>query len=180
MKKTNNQGITLIALVITIIVLLILAGVSIAMLTGGNGVLTKASEADLQNARGEACDRINVVVNGVFSDILSNRSGVGTLPTDKDSILKDNGLKSTGGIATEADNKGIKGKYEITTLNLTATGDEDTEVFVMKWTPPESYNSDEPIEGKIVKSKDDGVGYKVVPAVNGKAVSTSVSSASSE
>ena len=33
----NNKGITLIALVITIIVLLILAGVSIAMLTGNNG-----------------------------------------------------------------------------------------------------------------------------------------------
>ena len=43
-KKTNLnnfRGITLIALVITIIVLLILAGVSIAMLTGNNGILTR-------------------------------------------------------------------------------------------------------------------------------------------
>ena len=40
-----NKGITLIALVITIIVLLILAGVSIAMLTGENGILKKAKEA---------------------------------------------------------------------------------------------------------------------------------------
>ena len=40
MKKTKRQsGITLIALVVTIIVLLILAGVSIAMLTGQNGIL---------------------------------------------------------------------------------------------------------------------------------------------
>ena len=46
MKKANkNSGITLIALVITIIVLLILAGVSIAMLTGQNGILTQASNA---------------------------------------------------------------------------------------------------------------------------------------
>ena len=37
--------ITLIALVITIIILLILAGISIAMLTGENGILTKASTA---------------------------------------------------------------------------------------------------------------------------------------
>ena len=43
--RSSNKGITLIALVITIIVLLILAGVSIAMLTGENGVLTKATEA---------------------------------------------------------------------------------------------------------------------------------------
>ena len=41
----NQRGITLIALVITIIVLLILAGVSIAMLTGQNGILTRAGDA---------------------------------------------------------------------------------------------------------------------------------------
>ena len=40
-----QRGITLIALVITIIVLLILAGVSIAMLTGDNGILTRSREA---------------------------------------------------------------------------------------------------------------------------------------
>ena len=43
MKREN--GITLIALVITIIVLLILAGVAIAMLSGENGILRKAAEA---------------------------------------------------------------------------------------------------------------------------------------
>ena len=41
----KEKGITLIALVITIIVLLILAGVSIAMLTGENGILTQAQNA---------------------------------------------------------------------------------------------------------------------------------------
>ena len=46
MKKfKKNQGITLIALVITVIVLLILAGISVSTLTGSNGILTKASEA---------------------------------------------------------------------------------------------------------------------------------------
>ena len=44
-KVIRNKGITLIALVITIIVLLILAGVSIAMLTGDNGILTQAQRA---------------------------------------------------------------------------------------------------------------------------------------
>ena len=41
----RNKGITLIALVITIIVLLILAGVSIAMLTGENGILNQAQRS---------------------------------------------------------------------------------------------------------------------------------------
>ena len=45
--KENNRGITLIALVITIVVLLILAGVSLAMLTGENGILSNASLAKI-------------------------------------------------------------------------------------------------------------------------------------
>lgn len=44
-KGRREKGITLIALVITIIVLLILAGITIATLTGDNGILTKANEA---------------------------------------------------------------------------------------------------------------------------------------
>ena len=47
--ESNEKGITLIALVITIIVLLILAGVSIATLTGDNGILTKASDASKES-----------------------------------------------------------------------------------------------------------------------------------
>ena len=43
--KKNTKGITLITLVVTIIVLLILAGVSISMLTGQNGILTQAQKA---------------------------------------------------------------------------------------------------------------------------------------
>ena len=47
--KENNRGVTLIALVITIIVLLILAGISIASLSGDNGVLNRASESKVTN-----------------------------------------------------------------------------------------------------------------------------------
>ena len=42
----KKSGITLIALIITIVTLLILAGVSIAILTGDNGILTKAKLAE--------------------------------------------------------------------------------------------------------------------------------------
>lgn len=44
-KEKSSKGITLIALVITIIVLLILAGVSISMISGDEGIVKKASEA---------------------------------------------------------------------------------------------------------------------------------------
>ena len=44
-KYKSNNGITLVALVVTIVVLLILAGISINMLMGDNGIIAKAKEA---------------------------------------------------------------------------------------------------------------------------------------
>ena len=67
----NQKGITLIALVITIIVLLILAGVSIAMLTGENGILTRANEAKEDTAVAEAVERINMELNAAYALVLS-------------------------------------------------------------------------------------------------------------
>lgn len=62
-KITKEKGITLIALIITIIVLLILAGISIATLTGENGMLKKVAEANEKTARGEAEEGIKLVLN---------------------------------------------------------------------------------------------------------------------
>lgn len=56
-KKLKQRGITLIALVITIIVLLILAGVSIAMLTGENGILNQTNKAKIET-RGSTVEEI--------------------------------------------------------------------------------------------------------------------------
>ncbi len=49
----KNKGITLIALVITIIVLLILAGVSLSLIAGTEGILGKATKATIANRAGE-------------------------------------------------------------------------------------------------------------------------------
>ena len=63
-KRLNKQskGITLIALVITIIVLLILAGVSIAMLTGQNGILTQAQKAKTTTDNKSAEEKVKLAV----------------------------------------------------------------------------------------------------------------------
>ena len=61
-KIKTNKGITLIALVITIIVLLILAGVTIAMLTGDNGILTKATEAKQKTMEATAKEKVQTEV----------------------------------------------------------------------------------------------------------------------
>ena len=58
--RNKNTGITLIALVITIIVLLILAAVSIATLTGENGILTKAQDASERTREATAREQIEV------------------------------------------------------------------------------------------------------------------------
>ena len=61
----STKGITLIALVITIIVLLILAGVSIAMLTGDNGILTQAKEAKEANIAGTEKEQIKLAMQSL-------------------------------------------------------------------------------------------------------------------
>ncbi len=58
--KKDNRGITLIALVITIIVLLILAGISIATLTGENGLLTKASDAKIETVNANVFEKLQI------------------------------------------------------------------------------------------------------------------------
>lgn len=62
MKFKRRDGITLIALVITIIVLLILAGVTIATLTGENGILTRASEASEKTKQANVEEQVKLAV----------------------------------------------------------------------------------------------------------------------
>ena len=64
----EKTGITLIALVITIIVLLILAGVTIVTLTGENGILMKANEAREKNLIGQEKDEIAIAYNGAMAE----------------------------------------------------------------------------------------------------------------
>ena len=74
----NNKGITLIALVITIIVLLILAGVSIAMLTGENGILSQAQKADVET-RGAAVEEAKNLakkLNGFLANQFENEDNI--------------------------------------------------------------------------------------------------------
>ena len=60
--KKNTRGITLIALVITIVVLLILAGVTIAALSGDNGILKRATEAKVKTGKEGALEQIKLAI----------------------------------------------------------------------------------------------------------------------
>lgn len=112
--KNKNGGITLIALVITIIVLLILAGVSIATLTGDNSLLTKASDAKIANDIADIKEQIQL-------DILSEQTG--NQGSISDSSLKTI-LEKYGTINYEEDETTIKsiattkGNYEIAMADI--------------------------------------------------------------
>ena len=79
----ENKGITLIALVITIVVLLILAGVSIAMLTGNNGIVTKAGETRKNTNMATVKEKVQLEVTGSFDN-----TGVFSKTIFKDNLKK--------------------------------------------------------------------------------------------
>ena len=100
MKKFKSQkGVTLVALIVTIIVLIILAGISINLLLGENGLITKAQEAKKQQKIAEIKEKISLELSAAETDaIIRNESleeeqlddivsKYGTLQDDKDTIL---------------------------------------------------------------------------------------------
>lgn len=119
----NNKGITLIALVITIIVLLILAGVSIAMLTGENGILTNAQDAKRETQQAEVEDKIDMTLNAIKTEIYAKQvddktySGINADDDTVDSaiesvITKDLGTDTTDTSDQTAEaNKFVNEKY---------------------------------------------------------------------
>ena len=66
--KNNEKGITLVALVITIIVLLILAAVTIMALSGDNGILTRAKQSKVNTNVANAKDVFNTVAQEAITE----------------------------------------------------------------------------------------------------------------
>ena len=89
--KKGNSGITLIALVITVIVLIILAGVTISLVVGDNGIITKAKEAK-QNMTNASADEKELLQN-MLNEMNEIESGIGggevTPPTPPKDPIKD-------------------------------------------------------------------------------------------
>ena len=71
----KNKGITLVALVVTIVVLLILAGVSINLVLGNNGIIAKAKDAETKSA--EASQNDLKGMNGLVSEMEGALAGNG-------------------------------------------------------------------------------------------------------
>ena len=65
MKLRNKSGITLIALIVTIIVLIIIAGISIATLTADNGILRQTDAAKVAQMEGNGREQVKLAVAAV-------------------------------------------------------------------------------------------------------------------
>ncbi len=92
--KIGNKGITLVILVITIIVLLILAGVSIAILAGENGILSKAVKAreEAQIKAYEDLIRLAITEENINQEQKTEKE---KLEGIKEILKKDNNFKDT-------------------------------------------------------------------------------------
>ena len=115
--KRNERGVTLIALVVTIVVLLILAGTAIAMLSGDDGIMTNAQRAQAANTEGEIREKFQMAFNAVKTDVDVNSA----LDSAYDATQYDDANKDTSTIVklfeTAVDEIGL------TRSNLEATGD---------------------------------------------------------
>ena len=71
--KTNKKGITLIALVITIIILLILAAVAIQLALGENGLIGRAQSGQEKQSTAEAAEKFKTAQVAAFADYVVSK-----------------------------------------------------------------------------------------------------------
>ena len=84
--KKGNEGITLVALVVTIVVLLILAGISLNLVLGQNGIISRAQDARNQTAEGKTNTEkaINALTDEMEAYVKENEGGNGGNGTPAD------------------------------------------------------------------------------------------------
>ena len=103
--KNKSAGITLIALVVTIIVLLILAGISIQMLTGENGILQRAVEAKENTEDVQLKEQAELIKNAMIKEKKSKNEELSKeeliLAISKNDVFSGSIVEETGVITTK-------------------------------------------------------------------------------
>ena len=129
-KKTisNRHGVTLIALIITIVVLLILAGITISSVIGNNGVLNKAKDASIETSKADLKEALDMAVasaEGEYATSPEFNSGKGSFYEwlkDDSGRLKENGYTIT--LKNRSD--GLQG-------TITKEDKDDNVTFKLSW-----------------------------------------------
>ena len=176
-RVNGKNGITLIALVITIIVLLILAGVTIATLTGDNGILTKAQNAKEKNAQKTVEEQINLAVQAskineglvIDKDILEQEltnNGIEITKSENDELPWT--VKKDGYVYTISENGEIKEKEGI----AITTGD----IEILKGSTEGKKVSAQILSGETGTIKWEHTGNITLSATEGNEVTVNVNS----
>ena len=108
MKNKKERGITLIALVVTIIVLIILAGISINLIFGTNGIINKAKDAKIKTDIASIKENIQMEILGKQAENNGNISD-----DSLKEILEKYGTLSEEEKLTDKTLTTTKGSYEI-------------------------------------------------------------------
>lgn len=145
-RNRQEKGITLIALVITIIVLLILAGVSLRLIAGGEGIIGKAEKASQKHMIAQAKEELELAI----AELSMNEYAEGKTLI-KESLIKLNeygmSVESTDSFPVEAINGDYKfqinDKYEVTYIGQ-ATG-----TIIKYTTNPDGYTNQDSITIKL-------------------------------
>ncbi len=140
----NEKAITLIALVVTIVILLILAGVTITMTLGQNGLFTRAREGAAAYNESEVRDDLSMLITQYTWDKAAEK-------TDKSlgDYLKDNGATS---VKANADGTTLEVTYKGYTFKINKDSGEITEVS-------KSDSSDSPTTPTIIPKVGEIVSY---------------------
>lgn len=94
----SGNGITLIALVVTIIVLLILAGISITMITGNNSILQKTTETKTESEKGQERESVALAYYSALAKKVSNGDSTAVTASElNDELSNDNSVESVKG-----------------------------------------------------------------------------------
>ena len=176
-RVNGKNGITLIALVITIIVLLILAGVTIATLTGDNGILTKAQSAKEKNAQKTVEEQINLAVQAsrineglvIDKDILEQEltnNGIEITKSENDELPWT--VKKDGYVYTISENGEVKEKEGI----AITTGDTE----ILKGSTEGKKVSAQILSGETGTIKWEHTGNITLSATEGNEVTVNVNS----
>ena len=127
-KFKSNEGITLIALVITIIVLLILAGVAISMLSGENGILKQAANAKTETEKASDLEKVQLAVTSALTEGLGTLDIEDTTGNTKGSLYKAleadgiTGYTGNGVVKYNGKTYVISKNGNVTTITFSKTG----------------------------------------------------------
>ena len=93
LKNRKTKGITLIALVITIVILLILSGITIVSLTGENGILKRAQVAKDTTNKNQAAETMNLKITNIQISSYAEKQELPSLQYVADRLCEDNDME---------------------------------------------------------------------------------------